>query len=124
MKLRPIKTQADHRAALAEIQRLFDVRPGTAAGDRLEILVTLVEAYEERQCPMPAPDHVEAIRYAMESRGLSSDDLVSVLGTRRHVNEILGRKRSLTLDMVRRLHSTLGISADVLIQSLPAKGAA
>ena len=123
MKLRPIKTQADHRAALAEIQRLFDARPGTAAGDRLEILVTLVEAYEERQCPMPPPDPVEAIRYAMESRGLSSDDLVPVLGTRRHVNEILGRKRALTLDMVRRLHTALGISADVLIQTSPAKAA-
>ena len=124
MKLRPIKTQADTRAALAEIQRLFDARPGTAAGDRLEILVTLVEAYEERQCPMPPPDPVEAIRYAMESRGLSSDDLVPVIGTRRHVNEILGRKRALTLEMVRRLHRALGISADVLIQPLPAKAAA
>ena len=123
MKLRPIKTQADHRAALAEILRLFDARPGTAAGDRLEILVTLVEAYEERQCPMPPPDPVEAIRYAMESRGLTSDDLVPVLGKRQHVKEILGRKRTLTLDMVRRLHAALGISADVLIQPLPAKAA-
>ena len=124
MKLRPIKTGNDHRAALAEVERLLDARPGTPAGDRLEILVTLIEAYEERHCPMPPPDPVEAIRYAMESRGLTSDDLISVLGNRQHVKEILGRKRSLTLEMVRRLHSALGISADVLIQPFAVKAAA
>ena len=124
MKLRPIKTEKDHRAALAEVERVLDARPGTPAGDRLEILVALIEAYEERHCPMPPPDPVEAIRYAMESRGLTSDDLASVLGNRQRVKEILGRKRALTIAMIRRLHSALGISADVLIQPLEIKAAA
>ena len=101
---------------------MLDARPGTPAGDRLEILVTLIEVYEERRCPMPPPDPVEAIRYAMESRGITNDELASVLGNRQHVKEILGRKR--TLEMIRRLHSALGISADVLIQPLEIKAAA
>ena len=79
MKLRPIKTAADHRAALAEIERLFAARHGTSAGDRLDILTTLVAAYEEEHWPLPSPDPVEAIRYTMESRGLTGDDLVPVL---------------------------------------------
>ena len=124
MKLRPIKTLADHRAALAEIERLFDARPGTSAGDRLEILTTLVETYEEAHWPLPSPDPVEAIRYTMESRGLTGDDLVPVLGSRRKVQEVLARKRVLSLDMVRRLHLGLGISADVLIQPFRLKAAA
>lgn len=124
MKLRPIKTVADHRAALAEIERLFDSRPGTTAGDRLEILTTLVESYEEAHWPMASPDPVEAIRYTMESRGLTGHDLVPVLGSRRKVEEVLARKRVLNLDMVRRLHIGLGISADVLIQPFRLKTAA
>ena len=124
MRLRPIKTTTDHRAALAEIHRLFDARPGTPAGDRLEILTTLVEAYEEQHCPLPPPNPVEAIRYAMESRGLTGKDLASVLGSRRKVQEVLDRKCALSLAMVRRLHTGLGISADVLIQPFPLKAAA
>ena len=124
MKLRPIKTAADYRAALAEIERLFEARPGTPAGDRLDILTTLVEAYEEEHWPLPSPDPVEAIRYTMESRGLTGDDLVPVLGSRRKVQDVLTRKRPLSLDMVRRLHAALGISADVLIQPFDLKAAA
>lgn len=124
MKLRPIKTAADHRAALAEIERLFAARSGTPAGDRLDILATLVAAYEEEHWPLPSPDPVEAIRYTMESRGLTGDDLVPVLGSRRKVQEVLTRQRPLSLDMVRRLHARLGISADVLIQPFTLKIAA
>jgi HTH-type transcriptional regulator/antitoxin HigA len=124
MKVRPVKTETDYRAALAEIERLFDARPGTTAGDRLEILTTLVEAYEEAHDPMPAPDPVEAIRYAMESRGLSGDDLVPYLGSRQRVKDVLNRKRPLTLYMIRRLHDGLGVSADILIRPIRVKDAA
>jgi HTH-type transcriptional regulator/antitoxin HigA len=116
MKIRPIKTEADYAAALAEIERLFDAKPHTPEGDRLDVLTTLVEAYEDEHCPVPAPDPVEAIRYCMESRGLSAEDLAPYFGGRQRVREILGRKRALTVDMICRLHTGLGISADVLIQ--------
>ena len=124
MKVRPVKTEADYRAALAEIERLFDARTGTTASDRLEILTTLVEAYEEAHDPIPAPDPVEAIRYAMESKGLSGDDLVPYLGSRQRVKEVLTHKRPLTLNMIRRLHEGLGVSADILIRPLRMKAAA
>ena len=124
MNVRPIKTEADYRAALAESERLFDARPGTTAGDRLEILTTLVEAYEEAHDPMLAPDPVAAIRYAMESRGLTCDELVPYLGSRQRVKEVLARKRPLTLNMIRRLHDGLGVSADILIRPLRVKAAA
>jgi len=124
MKLRPIKTDADYHEALTEIERLYDARPGTAAADRLEILTTLVEAYEEEHEPMPAPDPIAAIRYTMESRGLSGDDLVPYLGTRQRVKEVLNRQRPLTLNMIRRLHDGLGVSADILIRPLRMKATA
>ena len=116
MRLRTIKNETDYAAALAETERLFDARPGTAEGDRFEVLTTLLEAYERKHHPVPAPDPVEAIRYTLESRGLGKSDLVPLLGTPQRVNEVLTRRRRLTLGMVRRLHTGLGISADVLIQ--------
>jgi HTH-type transcriptional regulator / antitoxin HigA len=114
--IRPIKTEADYQAALAEIERLFDAAPNTPAGDRLDMLATLVEAYEAQHYSIPAPDPIEAITYHMESRGLSRRDLEPYLGSRARVAEVLNRKRPLSLDMIRRLHTGLGIGAEILIQ--------
>jgi HTH-type transcriptional regulator/antitoxin HigA len=116
MDIRPIKTEADYQAALKEVERLFDAAPNTSEGDRLEVLTTLVEAYEEQKYHIPSPDPVEAILYHLESRGLSRDDLEEYLGSREGVDEVLSRKRALSIDMIRSLRSGLGISADVLIQ--------
>jgi len=116
MDIRPIKTEADYQAALAEIERLFGAAPNTPEGDCLEVLTTLVQAYEEQHYYIPAPDPVEAIKYYMESRGLSRSDLEPYIGSRTRVADVLNRKRSLTLDMIRRLNTGLGIPADVLIQ--------
>jgi HTH-type transcriptional regulator/antitoxin HigA len=116
MSIRPIRTEADYEAALAEIERLFDAAPDTPEGDRLDVLATLVEAYEEQHYSMPAPDPIEAIQYYMESRGLSRRDLEPYLGSRARVGEVLNRKRPLSLEMIRRLHTGLGMAADILIQ--------
>ena len=116
MEIRPIKTEADYFVALEEIESLFDAAPDTPEGDRLEVLTTLVEAYEDKQYGIPLPDPIEAIEYHMESRGLSRRDLEPFLGSRGRVSEILNRKRPLSIEMVRRLHAGLGISAEVLIQ--------
>ncbi len=116
MKIKPVRTQADYEAALREIERLFDAKPGTAEADRLEVLATLAEAYEEKHYALPLPDPIEAILYHMESRGLSRRDLEPFIGSRARVSEVLNRKRPLTMEMVRNLHEGLGISADVLIQ--------
>jgi len=90
--------------------------PGTAEGERLDVLATLVEAYEEKHYPMEAPDPVEAIKFEMERKGLTVKELEPMIGGRRRVAEVLGRKRSLTLPMIRRLHSQLGIPAESLIK--------
>jgi len=117
MEIKPIKSEADYEASLKEIEQLFDAEPGTPSGDRLEVLVTLVEAYEDEYYSIPAPDPIEAIRYFMESRGLERVDLEPYIGSRARVSEILNRKRPLTLSMIQRLNSGLGIPADALIQS-------
>ena len=116
MDIRPIKTEADCQAALEEIEHLFDAVPGTPDGDRLEVLTTLVGAYEVEHHHIPFPDPIEAINYHLESRGLSDRDLEPYIGNSALVTEILSRIRPLSIDMIRRLHSGLGISADVLIQ--------
>lgn len=116
MEIKPIKTEADYETALEEIDHLFGAEPGTPEGDRLEVLTTLVEAYEETHYPIPLPDPIEAIRYYMESRSLSRRDLESYLGSRARVSEILNRKRPLSLQMIRKLHNGLGIPAEVLIK--------
>ena len=109
--------------ALGEIQGLFNARPGTPAGDQLEVLVTLVEAYEEKHHPVAPPDPVEAILYWMQSRGLARSDLEPYLGSRAKVSEILNRKRPLSIEMIRRLHKGLGIPAEILIQPYELKAA-
>ena len=116
MDIKPIRTKAEYRTALAEIERLFDAAPGTPDGDRLDVWATLVEAYEAQHEPIPLPDPIEAIRYHMESRGLSRVDLEPYIGSRARVAEVLNRKRPLSIDMIRKLSAGLGISADVLIQ--------
>jgi HTH-type transcriptional regulator / antitoxin HigA len=117
LSLRPIKTEEEYQVALQEIDLLFDVPSETAEADRLEILVTLVEAYEVKHCPMPLPDPIEAILYYLEARGLSRQDLEPWLGGRDLVGAVLNRQVSLSLEMIRRLNHGLGIPADVLIQS-------
>jgi HTH-type transcriptional regulator/antitoxin HigA len=115
MEIKPIKTEADYETALKEIEGLFNSEPGTPEGDHLEILVTLVEAYEDEHYDIPVPDPVEAILYYMESRGLTRADLEPYIGSRARVSEILNRKRPLTLAMIQRLNQ-LGIPAETLIQ--------
>jgi len=119
MDIKPIKTEADYQAALREIEQLLDAAPNTPASDRLEVLATLVEAYEDQAYPIPLPDPIDAILYHLESRGLTRRDLEPQIGHRARVSEILTRKRPLTLRMIQRLHSDLGISAEVLLQPYP-----
>jgi HTH-type transcriptional regulator / antitoxin HigA len=116
MTVRPIKTDADYQAALAEIERLFDATPNTPKGDRLEVVLSLVESYERRRYSIPIPDPIEAIKYYMESRGLSRHDIEPYIGNSARVAEVLDRKRPLSLKMIRRLHNGLAIPADILIQ--------
>ena len=117
MDIRPIHTEADHKATLKEISVLMDADPelGTPEGDRLDILATLVQAYEAKHLPISAPDPVEAIKFRMEQSGLSIKDLEPIIGKSNRVYEVLNRKRPLTLAMIRRLHQHLGIPAAVLI---------
>jgi HTH-type transcriptional regulator / antitoxin HigA len=116
MDIKPIRDEADYQAALKEIELLLDSQPGTQDGDRMDVLVTLVEAYEARNFPIPEPDDpVQVLEYYMESRGLTRADLLLYLGSKERVSEILNRKRGLSLEMVRRLHNGLGIPADLLI---------
>ena len=116
MNIRPIKTEADYQSALKEIEKLFGVEPGSSEGDRLDVLLILVEAYEDEHYAIPAPDPIEAINYFMESRGMTRADLEPFIGSRARVSEILNRKRPLTLSMIQRLHSKLGIPAEVLVK--------
>ena len=124
MQIRPIKTKADHRAALKEIERLMDAKPGTPAGDRLEVLTTLVDRYESEHDAIEPPDPIDALLYHMESRGLTRRDLEPFLGSRARVAEVLNRRRALTIEMIRRLHEGLGMSADVLIRPYTVRGSA
>ena len=117
MNIHPIRTGTDYRAALRELSAYIDNEPvpGSEDGDRFEILVTLVEAWEARHYPIGAPDPVEAIRFRMEQGGLTVKDLVPSIGQPNRVYEVLNRKRGLTLEMVRKLHRNLGIPAESLI---------
>ncbi|MEA2876345.1 MAG: HTH-type transcriptional regulator / antitoxin HigA [Hyphomicrobiales bacterium] len=114
--VRPIRSKKDHEAALKEVGRLWGAKLGTPEGDRLDVLATLIDVYETTHYPMDPPDPVEAIKFRMEQQGLTRKDLEPLIGTRTRVAEILNRRRSLSIDMIRRLHKTLGISADVLIR--------
>jgi HTH-type transcriptional regulator/antitoxin HigA len=120
--IHPIRTEADYEAALSRVESLMDAQFGTPEGDHLDVLVTLIEAYEARHWPVPAPDPLEAIRVRMEQRNLSSRDLEPMIGSRGRVSEVLSRKRALTLPMIRRLAKGLDLPADVLIQETRATG--
>ena len=114
--LKPIRTEADHEAALAEVERLWGAKSGTPKGDRLDVLATLIEAYEAKHYPMDPPDPIEAIRFRMEQQGLTRKDLEPMIGTRNRIAEVLNRQRGLSIEMIRQLHDKLGRSADVLIR--------
>ena len=119
IKVRPVRSEEDYEAVLAEIDELMDAAPGTPRGDRLDVLATLVEAYEARHWDIELPDPVEAIRVRMEHKNLRQVDLVPMIGSRGRVSEVLARKRALTLPMIRRLAKGLDLGADVLIQEPP-----
>jgi HTH-type transcriptional regulator/antitoxin HigA len=115
-EIRPIRTEVDYEAALAEVERLWGTSSGTPEGDRLDVLATLIDAYESEHYPMDPPDPVEAIVFRMEQQGLTRKDLEGILGTRTRVSEVLNRRRGLSITMIRHLHDKLGISAEVLIR--------
>jgi len=116
MEIKPIRNDADHADALREIERLWAAKQGTPEGDRLDVLTTLVESYEEKHFPMDAPDPIEAIRFRLEQQGLDHRALVGVIGGRSRVYEVMHRKRALSLEMIRRLNARFGIPAEVLIR--------
>lgn len=116
MEIKPIKTEADYRAALKVVELLMSAEPNTPEGEKLDVLVTLIEAYERTHFPLDLPDPVEAIKFEMEQKGLTVKDLEPIIGKSNRVYEILNRKRSLTLNMIRKLHQELGIPAESLIK--------
>lgn len=115
-ELKPIRSKADYEHSLAEVERLWGAKSGTPEGDRLDVLATLIDAYETEHYPMDPPDPIEAIKFRMEQQGLTRKDLEPLIGTRTRVAEVLNRKRGLSINMIRRLHAKLGISAEVLIR--------
>ena len=116
MDIKPIKTELDYQAALKEIELLMDAYPETPEGDRLDVMTTLVEAFEAKHYPIEAPDPIEAILHRMEALGIDRRDLEKMIGTRARVSEVLNRKRPLTISMIRRISDKMHISANVLIR--------
>jgi len=121
MEIKPIKTEADYETALKEIDCLMDAKPDTPEGDRLDVLTTLVEAWEQKYHRIEDPDPIEAILHRMEALGLDRKDLEPMIGTRARVSEVLSRKRPLTINMIRKLNEKLRIPADVLIRQYDIK---
>lgn len=115
-EVKPIRSEADYQAALTELARLWGAKIGTLDGDRLDVLATLIDAYENQHEPMDPPDPIEAVKFRMEQLGLTRRDLEPIIGSRARVAEVLNRKRDLSITMIRRLHERLGISAEVLIR--------
>ncbi len=124
MEIRPIRTKADYRAALKEVERLWNADPGTRDGDRVDVLAALIEDYEARRHPVPPPDPIAAILFMMEQRGLTRRDLEPAIGSRGRVSEVLTRKRPLTLPMVRALSTLLAIPAEILVRPYEMRRAA
>jgi HTH-type transcriptional regulator / antitoxin HigA len=114
--VKPIRTRRDYESAMKAIERFWGARAGTPEGDRLDVLATLIDAYEAQHYPMDPPDPIEAIKFRMEQKGLTRKDLAKILGTRTRVSEVLNRRRNLSIGMIRQLHKKLGISAEVLIR--------
>jgi len=123
-EIKPIRTKADYEAALRMLERLWGAKSGTRDGDRLDVLATLIDAYEAAQYPMDPPDPIDALKFRMEQLGLSRKDLEPLIGTRTRVAEVLNRKRGLSIAMIRRLHAALGIPAEVLIRTTSRQRAA
>lgn len=122
MDIKPIRTAADHTAALKEIERLWDrAQPGTPEGDRFEVLSTLVDAYEREHIEIPTPDPISAIRFRLEQEGLTPKDLIPIFKSRARVSEVLGKKRRLNLAMIRRLHKKLSIPFESLMREYKVK---
>jgi HTH-type transcriptional regulator / antitoxin HigA len=115
-EVRPIRSNADYEAALKEVERLWGAKSGTRNGDRLDVLATLIDAYEAEHFPVDPPDPIEAIKFRMEQQNLTRRDLEEIIGTRTRIAEVLSGKRGLSIGMIRRLHERLGISAEVLIR--------
>ena len=115
MDIKPIRTAADHRKALREIERLWKAALGTPEHDRLEVLETLVEAWEDKHVPIRPPDPIEAIRFRLDQLGLGQRDLARILGSRARASEVLNRRRRLSLPMMKRLNQELGIPGDILL---------
>ena len=122
MKIQPVRTEAEHDVELARISRLMGAKAGTEESDELEILVTLVDAYETKHFPMDTPDPATIIRFQMEQQGLTRKDLEPMIGSRARVSEVLTGRRALTLPMIRRLHGGLGIPVDLLVGADPGSG--
>jgi HTH-type transcriptional regulator / antitoxin HigA len=108
-EVRPIRTKRDYEAALKDVERLWGAEIGTRDGDRLDVLATLIDAYEADHYPMDPPDPIEAIKFRMEQQGLTRRDLEEIIGTRTRIAEVMNRKRGLSIAMIRRLHERLGI---------------
>jgi HTH-type transcriptional regulator / antitoxin HigA len=122
-EVKPIRSEVDYQAAMVELGRLWGAKSGTAEGDRLDVLATLIDAYESEREPMDPPDPIEAIKFRMEQQGLTRRDLEPIIGSRARVAEVLNRKRDLSIAMIRRLHESLGISAEVLIRPVRKRAA-
>jgi HTH-type transcriptional regulator / antitoxin HigA len=116
MHVKPIKTTADHKAALREIERLWGAKDGTPDGDKLDVLTTLVEVYEEAHFPIDVPDPIEAIKFRLEQQGVDKRALIGVIGNRSRVYEVLRRDRALSLEMIRQLNRHFQIPAEILIR--------
>ena len=114
--VKPSRTRRDYESAMKAIESLWGARVRTPEGDRLDVLATLIDAYEAAHYPMDPPDPIEAINFRMEQQGLTRKDLEAIIGTRTRVAEILNRRRGLSITMIRRLHEKLGISAEILIR--------
>jgi HTH-type transcriptional regulator/antitoxin HigA len=116
MNIKPIRNEKDYQRALNRLELIFDAKKGTVKGDELEILSILIDQYENENFPIGMPDPIEAIKFRMEQMGMKQKDLAEVVGFKSRVSEILNKKRKLTLDMIRKLNTTLHIPTEVLIQ--------
>ncbi|MFZ0489623.1 MAG: helix-turn-helix domain-containing protein [Salegentibacter sp.] len=116
MRIKPIRNEEDYQSALQRLDEIFDAKRGTEEGDELEILAILVDNYENEHFPIGMPDPIEAIKFRMEQMGMKQKDLAEIFGFKSRVSEILNRKRKLTLEMIRKLNTTLNIPTEVLVQ--------
>jgi len=117
MNIKPIRTKKDYQVALARLESIFDAKPGSKEGDELEVLGILIEKYEDDHFPIALPDPIEAIKFRMEQMGYNQNDLAKVVGLKSRASEILNKRRKLTLEMIRLLHTALNIPTEVLVQS-------